>query len=198
MATAATGSITNAVILVGSGSISRMTWISAPEQPRSYTCDFRVHHFGWSEILIQFTPQNNRAVDLTLMGPWDQPPGGTTIYRQELLWDDLSATNATLANPSFESGSSLPTSWSRPYGDATAVTDPSLALAGNRYVLIPAALGFARTAEGAVQADLALVLADVRNGMVLWRSAATGRGATPDAALRAAMAAVLPLDAGGS
>lgn len=72
-----------------------------------------------------------------------------------------------------------------------------VAVAGNRYVLIPAALGFAPADSGRVQADLALVLADVRNGLVLWRSAAVGRGATPREALRAAMAAVLPLEMGG-
>ena len=72
-----------------------------------------------------------------------------------------------------------------------------VAVAGNRYVLIPAALGFARAPGGGVQADLSLVLADVRNGVVLWRTAATGQGATPDAALEAAMAAVLPLAMGG-
>jgi hypothetical protein len=41
------------------------------------------------------------------------------------------------------------------------------------------------------------VLADVRNGRVLWRSVPVGTGQTPREALDAALAAALPLDAGG-
>jgi hypothetical protein len=40
------------------------------------------------------------------------------------------------------------------------------------------------------------VLVDSRSGKVLWRTLAYGRGASPDQALNAAVAAVLPL-AGG-
>jgi len=72
-----------------------------------------------------------------------------------------------------------------------------MALVGGRTVLVPASIGFGRQADGRVQADLTLVLADVRNGHVLWRSAPVGTGQTPRAALDAALAAALPLDAGG-
>jgi len=40
--------------------------------------------------------------------------------------------------------------------------------------------------------DLSLVLTDSRSGKVLWRTLAYGQGASPDQALKAAMAAVLP------
>jgi hypothetical protein len=44
-----------------------------------------------------------------------------------------------------------------------------------------------------VRAELSLVAADTRSGKVLWRSLALGSGPTPDAALTAALNAVLPL-----
>jgi hypothetical protein len=72
-----------------------------------------------------------------------------------------------------------------------------MALAGGRMAMVPASLGFGRQADGRLRADLMLVLADTRNGKILWRSQAMGSGADPREALAAALAAVLPLDAGG-
>ena len=64
--------------------------------------------------------------------------------------------------------------------------------------MVPAALGFGREADGRHPGrPVALVLADVRNGKVLWRSVRIGTGATPGEALDAALAAVLPIDVGG-
>jgi hypothetical protein len=67
-----------------------------------------------------------------------------------------------------------------------------LAIADGRLALVPAALGFSPEPDGQIRADLSLVLGDVRNGKVLWRSLASGRGKTADQALLAALAAVLP------
>jgi hypothetical protein len=67
-----------------------------------------------------------------------------------------------------------------------------VALAGGRLALVPASLGFGPEANGQIRADLSLVLTDSRSGKVLWRTVAYGRGASPDQALNAAMAAVLP------
>ena len=72
-----------------------------------------------------------------------------------------------------------------------------VALTDGRIVMIPAALGFVRDSAGGVRADLSLVAGDVRSGKVLWRSQAIGSGATPFAALAAALATVLPTDAMG-
>lgn len=71
-----------------------------------------------------------------------------------------------------------------------------MAVAGGRLALVPASLGFGPEPDGQIRADLTLVLVDARTGKVTWRSIALGRGATPDAALNAAIAAVLPLDSG--
>jgi hypothetical protein len=67
-----------------------------------------------------------------------------------------------------------------------------MAIADGRVALVPAALGFGPEPDGEIRADLSLVLGDVRNGKVLWRSMALGRGKTPDQALIAALATVLP------
>jgi hypothetical protein len=72
-----------------------------------------------------------------------------------------------------------------------------MAVVGGRAVMVPASIGFGRQADGRIRADVTLVVGDTRNGKVLWRSIATGSGANPREALDAALAAVLPLDAGG-
>jgi hypothetical protein len=67
-----------------------------------------------------------------------------------------------------------------------------VALVGGRLALVPASVGFGPEPNGRIRADLSLVLADSRSGKVLWRTLAYGRGASPDQALNAAVAAVLP------
>jgi hypothetical protein len=71
-----------------------------------------------------------------------------------------------------------------------------VALVGGRFALVPASLGFGPEPNGQIRADLTLVLADSRSGKVLWRSLAYGRGSSPDQALNAAVAAVLPVTGG--
>ena len=71
-----------------------------------------------------------------------------------------------------------------------------MAVAGGRLALVPAAIGFGPEPDGQIRADLSLVLGDARTGKVVWRSLAYGRGKSPDEALNAAVAAVLPLDGG--
>jgi hypothetical protein len=70
-----------------------------------------------------------------------------------------------------------------------------VALVDSRVALVPASLGFGPEPNGQIRADLTLVLGDARSGKVLWRSVAQGRGSSPDQALNAALAAVLPLTA---
>jgi hypothetical protein len=71
-----------------------------------------------------------------------------------------------------------------------------MAVADGRMAMVPASLGFGPEPNGQIRADLTLVLADTRSGKILWRSVAYGRGASPDQALKAAVAAVLPLSGG--
>ena len=72
-----------------------------------------------------------------------------------------------------------------------------MAVAVGRTVMVPAVIGFGRQADGRIRADLTLVLADVRNGHVIWRSVPTGTGATPREALDSALTVALPVDVGG-
>lgn len=65
------------------------------------------------------------------------------------------------------------------------------AMSNARQVMVPAAVRFTRVAEG-VRAEVVLVLADARSGALLWRSTPYAIAATPDAALSAAMAKILP------
>jgi hypothetical protein len=72
-----------------------------------------------------------------------------------------------------------------------------MAVVGGRTVMVPAVIGFGRQADGRIRADLTLVLADVRNGHVLWRSVPGGTGGTPREALDSALTVALPVDVGG-
>ena len=68
-----------------------------------------------------------------------------------------------------------------------------MALAGGRYVFIPASIYFDRDEEGAVRATVYAVLADTRTGQVAWRAKnAVGAGPNRDGALRAALVTFLP------
>jgi hypothetical protein len=71
-----------------------------------------------------------------------------------------------------------------------------MAVAGGRLALVPAAIGFGPEPDGQIRADLSVGLADARTGKVVWRSLAYGHGKSPDEALNAALAAVLPLNGG--
>jgi len=68
------------------------------------------------------------------------------------------------------------------------------ALAGGRHTLIPASLLFSTVPDSGIKAELAMVMTDTRTGDVVYRTLATGNGSTPERALKAAMATVLPLD----
>ena len=65
------------------------------------------------------------------------------------------------------------------------------AMTNSRIMMVPAAVRFAY-APGGVRAEVDLVLADARSGGVLWRSRPHAVAATADAALKAAIAQILP------
>jgi hypothetical protein len=66
------------------------------------------------------------------------------------------------------------------------------AMTNSRMVMIPAAVRFTVDSVGAVHAETVLVLADSRNGAVVWRSQPTATAATAREALRATIAHILP------
>lgn len=63
---------------------------------------------------------------------------------------------------------------------------------GGRFAIVPAALAFVRDSSGSLRADLSIALADTRTGAVAWHALTWGMGSSPDEALSAALAAVLP------
>lgn len=63
---------------------------------------------------------------------------------------------------------------------------------GGRHAFVPAAI-LLQPAAGGVQAHLIAVLADGRSGAILWRTEASGEGASPSAALSTALARILPI-----
>ncbi|MEX0690891.1 MAG: hypothetical protein WD934_01015 [Gemmatimonadales bacterium] len=64
-------------------------------------------------------------------------------------------------------------------------------VAGSRYVLVPAALVF-RPADGGGRAELILVLADVRTGLIGWRTVAHATRDAPWPAFEAAVRSLVP------
>lgn len=63
-----------------------------------------------------------------------------------------------------------------------------------RTMLVPTGLQFRRDSTGLIGARVGLVLVDARIGDVKWRSYSDGKGPTPDAAVRSALMASLPVD----
>jgi hypothetical protein len=72
-----------------------------------------------------------------------------------------------------------------------------IAVTGGRYAMAPAALGFSRDSTGRLRVDLALALADARQGTVIWRSNTYATGTSPGEALAGAVTAILPAVGGG-
>ena len=66
------------------------------------------------------------------------------------------------------------------------------ALAGARYVFVPASLLFSRDEEGAVRATLVVLVSDTRTGAISWRTDAIGSGPDAATALRSTIDYFLP------
>jgi hypothetical protein len=65
-------------------------------------------------------------------------------------------------------------------------------VAGDRYAAVPAALVYFVGDSGRARAELSMVLVDVRNGLVGWRTIASGEGDDPASALWAALSTLVP------
>lgn len=66
------------------------------------------------------------------------------------------------------------------------------AMTNSRMVMIPAAVRFTVDSAGGVRAETVLVLADSRNGAVMWRSQPVATAATAREAFRATITHILP------
>lgn len=66
------------------------------------------------------------------------------------------------------------------------------AMAGARFALVPASLLYFKTPDGLGRAELTLLLADVRTGIIGWRTVARGEGTDPWIALGLALKQLTP------
>jgi endoglucanase len=109
--TSSSAKLEKAEVLAGNGQIQRMSWIKGGAQEKAYTANFAVTRFGWNEIAVRFLPGGNGPVELKLMGPWEQASAGK-VYRQEVLWDSIEVSGASLKSGDFEAEKgSLPPGW---------------------------------------------------------------------------------------
>ena len=99
--TSQTVNLTNGQVIAGDAQLKRGDWLAPAMQPRSYSADFTINHFGWHEVGIRFVPTANGTVDFNLMGPW-AATANNRVYKQEVLWDAVEVTGAELKNGSFE------------------------------------------------------------------------------------------------
>jgi endoglucanase len=95
--------LTNGQVIAGEGKLARPPWLASSAQQRAYTAEFPINHFSWHEIALRFVPTMSGTIECKLMGPWQQTANGR-VYRQEVMWDALTAVGAELDNGSFEKG----------------------------------------------------------------------------------------------
>jgi endoglucanase len=109
-------------IQVSLGTATDSLWEKDPtKSARQKDIRFGIRSWEWQEISISFTPTYDGPVELLLTGLWEQDKPGS-IYRQEILWDDVSATGTTVVNGGFENSSGpAPEGWMSqgPYPAAT-------------------------------------------------------------------------------
>ena len=98
---------------VSSGSVGSAHWEKDPAlRERFADITFPIRWWKWSEITIRFTPAESGTAQLTLSGPWGAD-ANQNMYRQEILWDQCSATGTVLQNGGFEETKDpQPASWS--------------------------------------------------------------------------------------
>ena len=127
------GAIEAGRIIVGAGAIDRPNWLPADRAPAVYTVNFPVDRIGWRELSIAFIPKGSGTVSLALMGPWEQASPGV-LYKQEILWDDIKAEGADLADGGFEQGDGAKVpGWESRGGTVQVQTAEVSAASGDRY-----------------------------------------------------------------
>lgn len=108
-------------IHVSSGTATPAHWEQDPAvRERLTDVIVPVRWWGWREFSISFTPPEDGSVELALSGPWEEEKPGA-LFRQEVLWDDITAEGTTLENGGFESqANGKPDSWKSIYREYPA------------------------------------------------------------------------------
>ena len=111
-------------VRVSVGRVTDASWEKDPAvRERHADIIFPIRWWSWNEAAVSFTPAQDGTVELTLCGPWAQDPSGTLV-RQEILWDDLTATGTSLQNGGFETMTDgHPAAWQAPWAAYPARTD---------------------------------------------------------------------------
>lgn len=104
-------------IRVSTGSVGSAHWEKDPDlRERFADITFPIRWWKWTEITIRFTPAESGTAQLTLSGPW-AADSNQTMYRQEILWDQISATGSAIRNGGFEeTEENHPASWVSTWG----------------------------------------------------------------------------------
>lgn len=94
------------------GTATDALWEKDPaKSARQKDIRFGIRSWEWQEIRINFTPTYDGPVELSLAGLWEQEQPGK-IYRQEILWDGLTASGTTITNGGFEArAGAAPDGW---------------------------------------------------------------------------------------
>lgn len=109
-------------VRLSNGKVSSAVWEKdAAVRERLMDIIFPIHWWSWSETTVSFTPGYDGTLDLVLNGPWAADPQGA-VFRQEVLWDEISTQGTELKNGGFETMTDgHPTAWESPWG---AYPDP--------------------------------------------------------------------------
>jgi endoglucanase len=104
-------------IQVSHGRSAPAAWEKDPAvRERHIAIVFPIRWWSWSEIAIRFTPAQDGPVELVLNGPWAQDKKTNTLIRQEILWDEITATGTDIQNGGFElTKDNRPAFWQTPW-----------------------------------------------------------------------------------
>lgn len=103
-------------VRVSTGQLGSAHWEKDPEHRRRLSdITFPVRWWKWTQLSVRFTPVESGTVELTLSGTW-AADSHNVVFRQEVLWDGISAEGATLRNGGFEeTEAARPAVWNSPW-----------------------------------------------------------------------------------
>jgi len=95
------------------GVVQLGNWLEDKEAARRLSdVGFPVNGWRWRDYEIRFTPAADGEIEIFLNGPWAEKSPGT-LWRQELLWDDVQVDGVELTNGDFSRGIE---GWESPWG----------------------------------------------------------------------------------
>ena len=135
-ADAAVGALNEGCLVRGHGWLCRENWPDLGRRGRSYLAGLEVSRLAWSPLALQFTPRRSGTLTVTLDSPWEEQSPGV-IYRQDVCFDAVSATGASLTNGSFEMlVGRAPAGWERVGAPVPVSRSDPAPFEGRRYVIV--------------------------------------------------------------